>query len=99
MWYTQQPWQTVSCVGHARKVGKKGAEVLSGNTSLNVRAWQPSETINGLRPVPHFKAFMKWKMPWWTVLGLRANHCTTDRKIQRVTYFDRKRKAAVPVEP
>ena len=80
----------VLCVSptQAIEIGKKGADVLSGNTSLNVRAWQPSETISGLRPVPHFKAFMKWKMPWWTVLGLRANHCTTDRKIQRVSYFD-----------
>ena len=80
----------VLCVSpnEAINIGKKGAEVLSGNTSLNVRAWQPNEAISCLRAVPHFKAYMKWKMPWWTVLGLRANYSTTDRKIQRINYYD-----------
>ena len=72
----------------AMEIGKKGSQVLANNTSLNVKAWSPTNVISKLLPIPHFKAFLRWKIPWWTKFGLRANKSTTDRILQNIIYCD-----------
>ncbi len=72
----------------AKEIGTSGSEILEGQDSLMVRAWKPPMEIDQLLPVPHFKAFLKWKVPWWTALGIRTSKsvCSNRTTLQNIQY-------------
>ena len=80
----------VMCVppSAAMDIGTSGSEILEGQDSLMVRAWRPHLEIDKLQPVSHFKAFLRWSVPWWTALGLRGSKSTcSDRTTLQNVYY------------